>query len=81
MLSFSRTAVHAFLPCQAQGDLQFSLYNPFEIHLLPGQSAIVDFLIAVQLPSGFQTDLQIDSFAAPKCHLYSKTLHSKTLCE
>jgi hypothetical protein len=75
MLSFSRTAVHAFLPCQAQGELQFSLYNPFEIHLLPGQRATVDFLIAIKLPDGFQTDLHIDPcVVAPKCHLYAKTL-------
>jgi hypothetical protein len=74
MLSFSRTAVHAFLPCQSQGDLKFSLYNPYEIHLLPGQRVTIDFLIAIKLPAGFQTDIHIDPCAAPKCNLYAKTL-------
>jgi hypothetical protein len=75
MLCFSRTAVNAFLPCQAQGALQFSLYNPFEIQLLPGQRATVDFLLTVQIPPGFQTDIHLDPcVVAPTCHLYAKTL-------
>lgn len=75
MLSFSRTAVHPYLPTRQPGTFDYALYTPCQIDLLPGQRATVDFLLAVELPPGHRADLRLLA-SDQKLHL-----HASPLCE
>jgi hypothetical protein len=58
MLTFSKTAVHPFMPMRLPGS-GYNVFTPHQIHLLAGQSVTVDFLVAVHLPAGYRADLKL----------------------
>ena len=66
MLTFLKTAKHQYQPGRhpvagpySSGPGCFNLFNPCEIHLLPGQKAVVDFLLKVVLPPDCQGELRL----------------------
>ena len=61
MLSFHKTAVHPFQPTRHHAIFGhgFNLYMPMQVNLLPGQTVMVDFLVAVTIPEGYRAEMKI----------------------
>ena len=75
MLSFTKTAVHPFLPTRHAPALQggYNVFMPHQIRLLPGQTVVVDFMLSVQLPEGYTGELRLKN-TAKKIILHSTPL-------
>ena len=79
MLLFRKTAAHnPFLPARHGDETKslgcFSLCFPTQIHLLPGQKTVVDFLLTVQLPEHVRGELRLASTTRPLLQLHAAPL-------
>ena len=75
-LTFIKTAVHPFTPARhppIHGS-NFNLFNPNHLRLLPGQTVVVDFLLAVELPLGYHGEIKMKSKGEMRAPLASEKL-------
>jgi hypothetical protein len=61
MLRFNKTAVHPFQPTRhhAVFGRGFNIYTPIQVHLLPGQTVVVDFLLTITIPEGYRAEMKL----------------------
>ena len=80
MLAFRKTADHPFLPRRAPFPRQgtYNLFTPVHIRLLPGQKAVVDFLLTVDLPPNHRVQWRLGKSPGRPQKL---KLHAATLGE
>ena len=84
MLIFHKTAAHPFLPSRhdetaPEGPGCFSLHFPYQLHLLPGNRTVVDFLLTVSLPPRHRAVLRLKDSPRDALRLHAPPLSESSV--